>query len=313
MKRRDFIKSSLLALGAASAPGIWIPQSWAQPSELTLTLLQTNDTHSRIDPFPMDGGRNQGMGGIARRATLVKQIRAKNPNTLLLDGGDVLQGTPYFNMFHGELEYKTMTQCGYDATTLGNHEFDNGVESLAGVLKYARFPIVNCNYDFGTTPLRKVVRRYLVKQFGDIKVGITGIGVDFTDLVAARNHAGVTYQEPYRPLQKVVDTLRNREGCAFVVVLSHLGYKPYNGKPGDTELAYRVDGVDWIVGAHSHTFMDQPDVITSKNGHKTHIFQVGWAGIYLGRTDIKFINGKLHSFNTRALPVNPEIKPAQLG
>ncbi len=305
MKRRDFLKTALMAGVALQFPHIWVKNSRAENARFKLTILQTNDTHSRIDPFPMDVGRFQGLGGIARRKTLVEKIRRENPYTLLLDAGDVLQGTPYFNMFKGKVEYMTMSQCGYDASTLGNHEFDNGVDSLASVLRdYCKFPILNCNFDFGDTPLAPLVQTYLIRRVGPIKVGITGVGVSFTDLVAPANHKGVVYHSPFKPLQAVVNYLRKDEQCNLIVVLSHLGYKPFQGKPGDTDLAYQVNGIDWIVGGHSHTFMDQPDLVISKRGYKTRILQVGFGGIILGNTDFIFEGKKLVAVNSRNITVD---------
>ncbi len=312
MKRREFLKTALLAGAAIQFPHIWIRNARAGKQRFKITILQTNDTHSRIDPFPMDGGRNQGLGGIARRLTLVKQVRKQNPYTLLLDAGDVFQGTPYFNLFKGKVEYQTMTRCGYDATTLGNHEFDNGVQMLSAAMQYAKFDFVNCNFDFGDSPLAKRVLKYIVRQMGPIKVGITGVGVDFTDLVTPQNHRGVTYREPFKPLQAVVDHLRNNEGCALVVVLSHLGYKPWAGKPGDTDLAERVDGIDWIIGGHSHTFMKKPDVITSRGGHTTRILQVGFGGIWVGNTDFLFEEQKLVAVRSKIITVDHRIPAADI-
>ncbi|GAB4380569.1 MAG: metallophosphatase [Calditrichia bacterium] len=303
MNRREFLRTGLLAGAALQFPHFWIKAARAQ-RHVRITLLQTNDTHSRIDPFPMDGGRYQGLGGIARRSSLVKQIRQQNPLTLLVDAGDVLQGTPYFNLFKGTVEYKTMSRCDYFASTLGNHEFDNGVDALFQDLQHAEFDIVNCNFDFGETPLSKRVKTFTTQTMGPIKIGITGVGIDFVDLVAPKNHQGVQYINPFKPLQRVVNYMRNELECSLILVLSHLGYQPHSGKPGDTDLAREVDGIDWIVGGHSHTFMDKPDVITSKGGHTTRILQVGWAGIILGRTDFIFEENRLMAAHTHLMTVD---------
>jgi 5'-nucleotidase len=304
MKRRDFLKNTALAAAALQFPHIWIKNARADSDLFKLTILQTNDTHSRIDPFPLDGGRNQGLGGIARRATLINRIRSQNPNTLLVDAGDVLQGTPYFNMYKGKIEYKTMSQCGYDASTLGNHEFDNGVESLAEVLQYANFDIVNCNFDFGDSPLVSHTKTYITRQVGPIKVGITGVGIDFADLVAPQNHEGISYKHPYRPLQSIVDYLRKDLHCSLVVVLSHLGLRYKESRPSDEEMAVQVNGVDWIVGGHTHTFMKEPLEILSKNRHTSRILQVGWAGILLGKTDFYFEDQKLVAVKSDPIQVD---------
>ena len=307
MKRREFLRKTLVLGAATQFPHLWIKNLQAQSNRFRITILQTNDTHSRIDPFPMDGGRNQGLGGIARRATLINQIRKQNPNTLLLDGGDVLQGTPYFNIYKGKIEYQTMSLCKYDASTLGNHEFDNGIESLAEALDQAKFPIVNCNFDLGETELRPHIQTFIIRQMGPIKVGITGVGIDFTDLVAPKNHKGISYSEPYKPLQSVVNYLRKDVGCSLVIVLSHLGYKYDELQPSDINLAEQVNGIDWIVGGHTHTFMKEPDVLVSKGGYTTRILQVGWAGIILGRTDITFEGQSIVSVETDLISVDRTI------
>jgi len=278
MRRRDFVKKGILAGSALCFPHLWIKNSQAESNIVKVTILQTNDTHSRIDPFPMDGGKNQGLGGISRRAALVNRIRQQNPNVLLLDGGDVLQGTPYFNLYKGRVEYETMTGCGYDAGTLGNHEFDNGVEPLAAALSYAKFDILNCNYNFSKTALRPFIKTFTTRQVGAIKVGITAVGIDFADLVTEKHHQGVTCRHPYKPLQSVVSYLRKDQQCSLVVVLSHLGYKYEGDRPSDLQAAYEVDGIYWIVGGHTHTFMNEPEIVVSKHGHTARILQVGWGG-----------------------------------
>ena len=303
MKRRDFIKKAVIAGSVLSFPHIWLKNAGAQKDLYKITLLQTNDTHSRIEPFPMDGGRFQGMGGMARRANLVNRIRRQNPDTLLLDAGDVLQGTPYFNIYKGRIEYETMSQCGYDATTLGNHEFDNGVEDLAQALQYANFDIVNCNFDFGNSPLLPLVKTFITRQVGRIKVGITGVGINFQDLVSRKNHQGVTFVNPYKPVQTVVNYLRKDLDCSLIVVLSHLGYRYDSSEPSDVEMAYRVNGIDWIVGGHTHTFMKEPEVVISKRGHTTRILQVGWAGVLVGKSDFYFEDRTLVAVKSHNLAV----------
>jgi 5'-nucleotidase len=298
MKRRDFVRQGLIAGSACLFPHLWIKQVKAQKRVDRITILQTNDTHSRIDPFPLDGGKNQGLGGMSRRAALVERIRQQNPNVLLLDGGDVLQGTPYYNLYKGRVEYETMTACGYDASTLGNHEFDSGVDSLANALSYAKFDILNCNYDFGKSMLRPFIKTFATRQIGAIKVGITGVGIDFADLVAEQNHLGINYHHPYKSLQSVVSYLRKDQQCQLVVVLSHLGYKYKEQQPSDVEMASEVHGIDWIVGGHTHTFLNQPEVVVSGHGHVCRILQVGWGGVILGKSDLYFEDQQLTEVRT---------------
>jgi len=290
--RRKFLSSSA-AFGAAL---VTFPRSVALASdEVVVTILHTNDTHSQIDPLPAND-KNAGKGGVARRATLVKRIRKENPNTLLIDAGDVLQGTPYFNFYRGEVEYKAMSAIGYDASTLGNHEFDNGVEALAAALKFANFDIVSTNYDVKGTALEGRVKPYVVKTVGGIRIGLFGLGISPTALITPENFKGITYNDPVIAARNVVKTLREQERCALVICMSHLGY-PFKDRPSnnidDVKLAAQVDGIDFIASGHSHLFMDKPAEQTQPCGAKTLIFQVGKSGINVGRVDFTFRTGKL--------------------
>ena len=271
----------------------------ASAPETIITILHTNDTHSQIDPLPAND-KNAGKGGVARRATLVKRIRKENPNTLLIDAGDVLQGTPYFNFYKGEVEYKAMSAIGYDVGTLGNHEFDNGVEALAAALKFANFDIVSANYDVKGTVLEARVKPYVVKTVAGIKIGLFGLGISPTALITAENFKGVTFIDPVVAAKDVVKKLREQERCALVVCMSHLGYFE-NGQRGDSFLASQVDGIDFIASGHTHTFMEKPVTQTQPCGAKTLIFQVGKSGIYVGRVDFTFRSGKVAAVSARLL------------
>jgi 5'-nucleotidase len=297
--RRRFLIGSA-AFGAAF---VALPRSLAFSAEKTvITILHTNDTHSQIDPLPPND-KNAGKGGVARRATLVKRIRKENPNTLLVDAGDVLQGTPYFNFYKGEVEYKAMSAIGYDVGTLGNHEFDNGVEALAAALKFANFDIVSANYDVKGTVLEGRVKPYVVKTVGGIRVGLFGLGISPVALITPANFKGVTYNDPVQAARDVVKTLREKEHCALVVCMSHLGYSenPRPNSVSDTVVASQVDGIDFIASGHSHLFMPHPVEQRQPCGAKTLIFQVGKSGIYVGRIDFTFRTGKLIGATGRLL------------
>ena len=266
-----------------------------QPGETLITILHTNDTHSHIDPLPMNDSEHPGMGGIARRATLVKRVRRENPNTLLVDAGDVFQGTPYFNLFRGEVEYKAMSAMGYDAGTLGNHEFDNGVRSLASALKHASFPIVNANYDLRGTPLESLVKPYIVREVGGVRVGLFGMGIRLEGFYPADRYTGVKFLDHVTAARRAVDALRTKERCAMVVCLSHMGYyEPPKGKEfGDSQLVAQVDGIDFIASGHSHIFMTEPAFARQPSGARTMIFQMGKAGLYVGRVDFTLRDGRI--------------------
>ena len=299
--RRRFLTGS-----AAFGPAlVTLPRSFAfNADETVITILHTNDTHSQIDPLPPND-RNAGKGGVARRATLVKRIRKENPNTLLVDAGDVLQGTPYFNFYKGEVEYKAMSAIGYDAGTLGNHEFDNGVDALAAALKFADFDIVSANYDVKGTALEALVKPYVVKTAGGIRVGLFGLGISPVALITPANFKGVTYLDPVQAARDVVKKLREQERCSLVVCMSHLGYseRPRANSVSDAVVASQVDGIDFIASGHSHLFMERPVEQSQPCGAKTLIFQVGKSGINVGRVDFTFRSGKLVGAAGRVLDV----------
>lgn len=297
--RRRFLTGS----AAFATALVTFPRGFAfNAGETVITILHTNDTHSQIDPLPPND-KNAGKGGVARRATLVKRIRKENPDTLLIDAGDVLQGTPYFNFYKGEVEYKAMSAIGYDAGTLGNHEFDNGVEALAAALKFANFDIVSANYDVKGTVLEGRVKPYVVKTVGGIRVGLFGLGISPVALIAPANFKGVTYIDPVQAARDVVQTLREKERCALVACMSHLGYSetPRANRVSDRVVASQVDGIDFIASGHSHLFMQHPVEQTQPCGAKTLIFQVGKSGIYVGRVDFTFRTGKLIGATGRLL------------
>jgi len=302
ISRRRFLNSAVICGAAIALPRTWANAVPPAPGETVITILHTNDTHSQIDPLP-ENDRNAGKGGIARRATLVKRLRKENPNTLLIDAGDVSQGTPYFNFFKGEVEYKAMSAVGYDASTLGNHEFDNGVESLAAALKFANFDIVSSNYDVKGTVLEPIVKRYVVKTVARIRVGLFGLGISPVALIDPVNFKGLTYQDPVIVAREVVKTLREKENCSLVVCMSHLGYsdRPRPNSITDSVLVSQVDGIDFIASGHTHTFMTQPVMQKQPCGAETMIFQVGKSGINLGRVDFTFRAGKVVAKGGRAV------------
>ena len=292
MKRRRFLKLAGLGAGGSlllpgRTPGL---DGTGGSDPIHLVILHTNDTHSRMDPFPRDEGPYAGLGGVARRATLVKRIRQRHPHVLLLDAGDIFQGTPYFNFFQGEIEFRAMSEMGYDAATLGNHDFDNGVEGLVEMRPHATFDFVSANYRVEGSPLEDHVRPWVIRTLGGVRVGIFGLGIAFRGLVLESLHRGVVYTDPFQAARRAVGELRSL-GCDLVVCLSHLGYRYRDDRPSDTLLARRVEGIDLILGGHTHTFMDEPDVHPGPGGRRTLVNQVGWAGMRLGRVDVVMERG----------------------
>jgi 5'-nucleotidase len=287
INRRNFIRTGGIA-AAATAFSLSSLEALAAGDVVKLTILHTNDVHSRIEPFPMDGSRNQGLGGTARRSALIKQIRSREQNVLLLDAGDIFQGTPYFNKYGGELEIKLMTAMGYDATTMGNHDFDNGLEGFHKQLTHANFSILCSNYDFSNTLLKGATQPYKVFKKGSLKIGVFGIGIELKGLVEEKNYGDTVFIDPVAKANEIADLLKNDLKCDLVICLSHLGYKYALSKVSDQVLAKNNRNIDLIIGGHTHTFMDQPEDVQNLSGRITSINQVGFAGINLGRVDYYF-------------------------
>ncbi len=285
--RRDFIKGTT-AGAALLALGITPESLYAKDDLVKLVFLHTNDVHSRIEPFPMDGSRNQGMGGVASRSALISKIRSEEENVLLLDAGDIFQGTPYFNFYGGELELKMMSMMGYDAAIMGNHDFDNGVDGFSRQLPHANFPILNANYDFSDTILNGKTRPYKIFKKDGLKIGVFGLGIELTGLVNKQQYGNTLYLDPIKKALQMEKFLKLDQHCDIIICLSHLGYKYDSRKVSDLVLGKSTNYIDLIIGGHTHTFLQQPDSIRNLKGTETLINQVGFAGINLGRIDFIF-------------------------
>jgi 5'-nucleotidase len=289
--RRTFIKKAA-AGGALMLAGGFPYESFAGERSHKLTILHTNDVHSHLEPFPMDGGKYQGQGGVAQRAALVAQVRKEEEHVLLFDAGDIFQGTPYFNLYKGEPEIKTMSMLGYDACTMGNHDFDAGVEGFAKQLPHANFPVLTANYDFTNTVLEGKTHPYKTFRKGKLKIGVFGLGVELHGLVSDHAYGNTKYIDPVMTAKTVTEKLKKNEKCDMVICLSHLGYQYDSNKVSDMVLAKETENIDLIIGGHTHTFLDKPVSVTNKGGGETIINQVGWAGLRLGRLDFVFDSKK---------------------
>ncbi|MGB4398434.1 MAG: metallophosphatase [Daejeonella sp.] len=309
LNRRDFIRGT--AAGAALlAMGISPESVYAKDDLVKLVFLHTNDVHSRIDPFPMDGSKNQGRGGVAARSALVNKIRQEEENVLLLDAGDIFQGTPYFNFYGGELEIKMMSMMGYDAGIMGNHDFDNGIEGFYKQLPHANFPILNSNYDFSDTLLSGKTQPFKIFRKDGLKVGVFGLGIELSGLVNKQQYSNTIYLDPIAKALEMEKLLKLGHKCDLVVCLSHLGYKYAGPKVSDVVLAKSTNHIDLIIGGHTHTFMDKPDSIRNLSGTETLINQVGFAGINLGRIDFIFDrkNGRKLSYSSDLQDIRTNFK-----
>ncbi|MDP3359363.1 MAG: metallophosphatase [Lutibacter sp.] len=291
MKRRNFIQKSTAATAFLTLGGLSL-QSFASKNTKHITILHTNDVHSHIDPFPITDSRYPNMGGVARRATLVEAIRKENPNTLLLDAGDIFQGTPYFNFYGGELEFKLMSMLKYDAATIGNHDFDNGIDGLFAQLPHAQFDFLSANYDFKNTVLNSHVKPYKIFVKDGIKIGVFGLGIELEGLVDPKMYKETIYLNPLEIAQDMSRILKEEEKCDLVICLSHLGYRYKDEKISDLELASKTKNIDLIIGGHTHTFLPKPTVTKNIIDENVLVNQVGCFGLNLGRIDFYFDNDK---------------------
>ena len=302
MKRRNFIQQTVSGSAFLSLSGLTL-SSFTSKKTKKITILHTNDTHSHIDPFPIDHPRNPGMGGVARRANAIQKIRQEEENVLLLDAGDIFQGTPYFNYYGGELEFKLMSMMHYDVATMGNHDFDNGIDGFYAQLPHATFDFVSANYNFKNTILDGIVKPFKIIKKDGIKIGIFGLGIELNGLVDKKLYKETKYLDPIEIAEETTKILKEEEKCDLIICLSHLGFKYKNDpeKVCDVLLAQKTKNIDLIIGGHTHTFLDKPIVETNREGQPVLINQVGCYGLNLGRIDFYFSNEKQYDTKTRTI------------
>jgi len=305
MKRRDFIQQTASATALATIGGLTLPSFTSLEKETKITILHTNDVHSHIDPFGPEDGRNPNKGGVARRASLVQAIRNESPNTMLLDAGDIFQGTPYFNYYGGELEFKLMSKLKYDAATIGNHDFDNGIDGLYAQLPHAEFDFLSANYDFSNTILDTHVKPYKIFNKNGIKIGVFGLGIMLDGLVLKNLYKETIYLDPTEIAQDMSRILKEEEHCDLIICLSHLGYhySEYPERPSDLKLAASTKNIDLIIGGHTHTFLPKPTITKNAEGKNVLVNQVGCYGINLGRIDFFFDSNKNKTANGTSIIV----------
>lgn len=241
-----------------------------------ITILHTNDTHSQVEPKADD------CGGYARRMGLIQREREFDRHLLLVDAGDFCQGTPYFNYYKGRIEVDAMNRMGYDAVALGNHEFDNGIDTLASILQNARFDVVCANYDMRGTALESIVKPYTIIRRNGLKIGIFGIGCDPKGIISDKNFHPITFSPPYPVAQQMADTLRS-QNCDIVICLSHLG--TFGKSPNDyndSTMVATTRGIDVVVGGHTHQLHDTLR-IANMDGFDIPVCQMGKSGANLGK------------------------------
>jgi len=286
--RRDFIK--VVALGAVGASAIpsYANKLSKRGKEERLFILHTNDLHCRLEPFSETDPKYPGQGGMNRIAAYVKKMREKEPDLLLFDSGDFSQGTPYFNFFKDEVILKLMSEMGYNASTVGNHEFDNGVDELNRGLSFANFPIVSSNYDFSATSMGRNVKKNLVLERKGIRIGVYGLGVELAGLVDPSKSGKTVYLNPVETALQQEEYLREKEKCDLVICLSHLGYEFASDKISDIKLASLTRNTDLILGGHTHTFLEKPVNCLNMDKKPVVVNQAGWASLMLGHIEFLF-------------------------
>jgi 5'-nucleotidase len=290
VKRRNFIQNIVLGTGTLLvSPSLFSQENLKRKKRLV--ILHTNDTHSTIEPFPSKHSKFPNMGGVSKRHTILQKIRSEEEHVLLLDAGDIFQGTPYFNTFNGELEMKLMSLLEYDAATMGNHDFDIGLEGFLNAQQFANFPFLCANYDFSETILSGKTKAYHIFHKAGIKIGVFGIGVALKGLVPMDKCGNTRYLDPISTANKIASELKSKS-CDLVICLSHLGFE-YENKNinSDRKLAAETQNIDIILGGHTHTFFDKPLVLKNLKNKDVLINQVGWGGVYLGRIDIDVESG----------------------
>ena len=249
-----------------------------------LVILHTNDTHSQILPVntQLPDTMKAGRGGFLRRIAMLKEERKKNPNLLYFDSGDFFQGSAYFTMFKGEVEVGLMNLMGIDAATIGNHEFDNGLENMAAVFRKAKFPIVCANYDFTGTPVDGLVKPYVIIKREGVKIGVFGLSPKMKGLVSDKNCVGVKYLDPARVALETATMLKEKEKCDMVICISHLGWNSNRGED-DKYMIQGSRNIDLVLGGHTHTYFRQLEYENNMDGRPVPVDQNGKAACFIGR------------------------------
>lgn len=260
--------------------------------KITLNILHTSDTHSRIEPIPAKStDKYANRGGVARRDNIIRSERKKDAQTLVFDCGDFCQGTPYYNMFKGDVEVTMLNKLKYNAVTIGNHEFDFGTENMARIYRKLKCPVLCANYTTKNTPLDGLVKPYVILRRHGLKIGIFGLGAQLDGLVQAEKYGNMTYLDPVPVAQKTADFLKNKKKCNLIICLSHLGYSN-NPQSGDNRLITQTSGIDLLLGGHSHTYLDSLVYFKNKNGKPIPILHTGKNGVNIGKIQLTISKGK---------------------
>ena len=253
-----------------------------------ITILHTNDTHSTVMPLNKNLADTMlaNRGGYLRRIALLKEERRKDPDLLLFDSGDFSQGSAYYSMFQGDVEIGLMNQMGYDAATIGNHEFDFGLDNMIRIFKLAKFPIICSNYDFGDTELKDIVKPYIIIRRKGVKIGVFALCPKLEGLVFTKNYGPLVYLDPIDVANNMIDELKNRKKCDFVICLSHLGWKD-SIFPDETVIR-NTSGIDLVLGGHTHSYLEQLEYVNDSEGHPVPVDQNVKHAVFIGKLLLTF-------------------------
>jgi len=294
MNRRKFIYNSSLATLSV----VGLNSCNLVNEDVKLTILHTNDVHSQIEPFPLNHNKYPNRGGFARRANIFKGLMKINPNTLIFDAGDIFQGTPYFNFFKGELELNLMKKMGYNAATIGNHEFDAGLSSLKTNILNNDFQFISSNYNFDNTELEGLVNKYKVYKKQGVKIGVFGLGIELNGLVSSSLYLETKYYDPVEIAKEMTTKLKKEKKCDLIICISHLGHSYQNEKISDLKLGKLTSDIDLIIGGHTHTLLKKPEIIKNSKNEDVIINQVGSNGVFIGKIDFNFSKLNKKTFNS---------------
>ncbi len=257
-------------------------------AQKTLTILHTNDTHSTIMPLNPNLADTMlaGRGGYLRRLALIKEERQQDPDLLLFDSGDFSQGSAYYSMFHGDVEIGLMNQMGYDAATIGNHEFDFGLDNMVRIFRQAHFPIVCSNYDFADTELSSIVKPYITLKRKGIKIGVFALCPPLEGLVFTKNYEPLRFLDPVEVTRQMVDVLKHREKCDYIICISHLGWE--RSEYPDNRVIENTTGVDLVLGGHTHSYFDKLEYVNDQSGRPVPVDQNGKHAVFVGKLLLNF-------------------------
>ncbi len=303
INRRYFLQQTMLSAAAVTISFLW-PENEvkANAEEQQIVILHTNDMHSHLESFPMDGSASQGRGGVAARAQIISEIRNKNKHVLLLDAGDIFGNTPMFELYKGEPEIKAMSAMKYDAVTIGEQDFLSGIDNYANMInRFANFPVVMCNYDFTNTSLEHKTSPFIILKKGAAKIGITGVGIELQGLIADDLYGKTKCLNPIENANRTAEILKRKEGCDLIICLSHLGDAYRTDRISDEVLAKESYDIDSIIGGHTHRSFPEPRKMLNKRGKEMIVNTAGWAGMQLGRLDYNLLKSGKNFLDTKTI------------